>query len=245
MSEVECICTCARAHPFSISRKRLGRFLSNLDKCFTHVRGGVRGGTTSFCQWGQDSDDGMSMSDIKITRINIERSTQTSTATAAPPIVQLWNYWYHPWSIVESAYFSMKDEMFATQPNEDNRWNCGCTTVVLFYIQKGKYLPEIKLICKHSGPDFATGSQLCSSDKTCPSNKISAVMQKLHMWVRLCNSHNILLSSTNKYWPKTIRSDEKWDRTFAIQCLSPLPDRIRRRHSLCRHARTMHLTRAV
>ena len=101
--------------------------------------------------------------------------------------------------------------MFATPPNGDNRRNCGCTTVVLFYLQKGKFLPDMKLICKDSEPDFATGSQLCSSDNTCPTNKISTVMQELHMRVRLCNSHNILLSSTNKYWPKTIRSDEKWE----------------------------------
>ena len=111
--------------------------------------------------------------------------------------------------------------------------------------KKERRLPEIKLICIHSEPDFATESQLCSSDKTCPTNKISAVVQELHMRVRLRNSHNILFSSTNKSWPKTIRSDGKWDRTFAIQSLSPLTDRIRRRHSLCRHARTIRVTRAV
>ena len=105
--------------------------------------------------------------------------------------------------------------------------------------KKEKCLLEIKLICKHSEPDFATENQLCGSDKTCPTNTISAAVQELHMRVRLCNSHNILFSSTNKSCPQTIRSDGKWDRTFAIQSLSPLPDRIRRRHSLCRHARTI------
>ena len=135
--------------------------------------------------------------------------------------------------------------MFANPPNGDNRRNSGCTMVVLFYLQKEKYLPEIKLICKHSEPDFPTGRQLCSSDKTCSTNKISAVMQEVHIQVLLCNSHNILPSSTNKYGPKTIRSDEKWDWTFPIQSLSPLPDRIRRRNSPCRHARTVHVTRAV
>ena len=47
-SEVGWICTCARAHPSSISRKPLGGLRSNfcvtrdpLDKCVTHVWGGV------------------------------------------------------------------------------------------------------------------------------------------------------------------------------------------------------------
>ena len=88
-----------------------------------------------------------------------------------PPVVNSWNSDTFPW------------RMKCLQRRQTE--TIGDTAVVQLScystFKKEKYLPEIKLICKHSNPDFATESQLCSSDETCPANQISAVMQELHL----------------------------------------------------------------